>query len=139
TVRAARRADPADHGQPAARTVERRPQGGAVHHPRSGRGDRARRPRRHHGGGAALDHHRRLARAVETAARHLRRPPAARIPRPAPRDLEQAEGRGLARLSAILSRGGDGMSRASLLLAQLVVAAVLIAAWHVATTVPFGG
>ena len=32
-VRTARRADPADHGQPAARPVERRPQGGAVRHP----------------------------------------------------------------------------------------------------------
>ena len=40
-VRPARCADPPDHGQPAARSVERRPQGGAVRHPRSGRGDRA--------------------------------------------------------------------------------------------------
>ena len=32
-VRPARRADAADHGQPAARSVERRPQGGAVRHP----------------------------------------------------------------------------------------------------------
>ncbi len=51
-VRPARRADPADHGQSAAGTVERRPQGGAVRHPRSRRGDRARRPRRDHVGRA---------------------------------------------------------------------------------------
>ena len=51
-VRAARCPDPADHGQSAAGTVERRPQGGAVRHPRSRGGDRARRPRRDHVGGA---------------------------------------------------------------------------------------
>ena len=72
-VRAARCADPADHGQSAARALERRPQGGAVRHPRSRRGDRAGRPRRHHVGGARRAHHRRLAGAAGAAARHLRR------------------------------------------------------------------
>ena len=52
-VRPARCADPADHGQPAARSVERRPQGGDVRHPRPGGSDRAVRPRRHHVGGPA--------------------------------------------------------------------------------------
>ena len=50
-VRPARRPDPADHGQSAAGTVERRPQGGAVRHPRSRGGDRAGGPRRDHVGG----------------------------------------------------------------------------------------
>ena len=63
-VRAARRPDPADHGQSAAGTVERRPQGGAVRHPRSRGGDRAGRPRRDHVGGAGCAHHRRLAGAA---------------------------------------------------------------------------
>ena len=71
-VRAARCPDPADHGQSAAGTLERRPQGGAVRHPRSGGGDRARRPRRHHVGGAERAHHRRLAGAAEPPARHFR-------------------------------------------------------------------
>ena len=63
-VRPARRADPADHGQPAARSVERRPQGGDVRHPRPRGGDRAVRPRGDHVGGAGRAHHRRLAGAA---------------------------------------------------------------------------
>ena len=51
-VRPARCPDPADHGQSAAGIMERRPQGGAVRHPRPRRGDRARRPRRDHVGRA---------------------------------------------------------------------------------------
>ena len=51
-VRAARCTDAADHGQPAARAVGRRPQGRAVHHPRPRGGDRAGRPGRDHVGGA---------------------------------------------------------------------------------------
>src|ERR1700730_4178926 len=38
SVRPARRTDPADHGQSAARPLEPQPQGSAVRHPRSGRG-----------------------------------------------------------------------------------------------------
>ena len=49
-------------GQFAAGTVERRPQGGAVRHPRSRRGDRACRPGRDHVGRSLGAHHRRLAR-----------------------------------------------------------------------------
>ena len=71
-VRAARRADAADHGQPAARSVERRPQGGDVRHPRSRGGDRAVRPRGDHVGGAGGAHHRRLAGAAGAPARHRR-------------------------------------------------------------------
>src|SRR5262244_2728967 len=59
-VRPARRADAADYGQPAARSVERRPQGGAVRHPRPRRGDRAVRSRGDKVGGARRPHHRRL-------------------------------------------------------------------------------
>ena len=59
-VRAARRADAADHGQPPPRPVGRRPQGGAVRHARSRGGDRARRPGRRDVGGAGGAHRRRL-------------------------------------------------------------------------------
>ena len=45
-LRPARRADPADHGQPAARPLGRGPQGGAVRDPRPRGGDRAGRPGR---------------------------------------------------------------------------------------------
>ena len=78
-VRPARRADPADHGQSAAGSVERRPQGGAVRHPRSRRGDRARRPGRDHVGRAIGAHHRRLAGDAAAPARHLRSPAWRRI------------------------------------------------------------
>ena len=73
-VRPARCPDPADHGQSAAGIMERRPQGGAVRHPRSRRGDRACRPRRHHVGRAIRAHHRRLAGAAAAPARHRRGP-----------------------------------------------------------------
>ncbi len=92
-VRAARRPDPADHGQSAAGTVERRPQGGAVRHPRSRRGDRARRPSRDHVGRALRAHHRRLAGAAAAPARHLGSADGKAISRTAPRNLERAEGR----------------------------------------------
>ena len=51
----------------------RGPQGGAVRHPRSGGGDRARRPRRHHVGRAELEDHRRLARAARAARATFRK------------------------------------------------------------------
>src|SRR5262249_50782897 len=90
----ARRADGADHGQPAARSVERRPQGGAVRHPRSRGGDRAIRSRGDHVGGARRPHHRRLEGRAAAPARHRRGQGRARVPRPPPRDLGNAEGRG---------------------------------------------
>ena len=91
-VRSARCADPADHGQSAARFVERRPQGGAVRHPRSGGGDRALRPRRHHVGGAGGAHHRRLDGAAVASARHRRDQARPCLPRIAPRHLAHVEG-----------------------------------------------
>src|SRR6516165_9324762 len=81
-VRPARRADAADHGQPAARSVERRPQGGAVRHPRPRRGDRAVRSRGDHVGGARRPHHRRLEGQAAAPARHRRGQDRARVPRP---------------------------------------------------------
>src|ERR1035437_3076645 len=130
-VRPARRADPADHGQPAARPVERRPQGGAVRHPRSGRGDRAQRPRGHHVGGAGGARHRRLAGEAGAAARHRRDQARPCLPRIAPRHLAHAQGRGDQGLRA---DGGGVMSRTRLIVLQVLVAVVSIALWHVLTT-----
>ena len=109
-VRPARRADPADHGQPAARSVERRPQGGAVRHPRSRGGDRAVRPRRHHVGGAGGAHHRRLAGAAGASARHRRGQARPAFHAAAPRDLADAEGRGAQGLRADRGRA-DALDR----------------------------
>ena len=104
-VRPARRADAADHGQSAARIVERRPQGGAVRHPRPGGGDRAVRPGGDHVGGAGRAHHRRLAGAAQAPARHRRGQARPRLPRAAPRDLAPAEGGGGQGLCAGGGRG----------------------------------
>ena len=107
-VRAARCPDPPDHGQSAAGTVERRPQGGAVRHPRSGRGDRARRPRRDHVGGAGRAHHRRLAGAAGAPARHFRSPAGEGISLTSPGDMECSEGRGVEGLRAVGAPGDAG-------------------------------
>ena len=91
-VRAARCADPADHGQSAAAAMERRPQGGVVRHPRSRRGDRAGGSRRDHVGGPERAHHRRLAGAAAAAARYLRSAAGQGFPRAASGNLGRAEG-----------------------------------------------
>src|SRR6185312_7533883 len=136
-VRPARRADPADHGQPAARSVERRPQGGAVRHPRSRGSDRAVRPRRHHVGRSRRAHHRRLARAAVASARHRRGQARPCIPRPAPRHLAHAQGRGGQGLRA--GGGGGTMTRLTLLGLQVLVAIVSVILWYVLTTYPVFG
>ena len=136
-VRPARRADPADHGQPAARSVERRPQGGAVRHPRSRGGDRALRPRRHHVGGAGGAHHRRLAGAAAAPARHRRDQARPGLPRTAPRHLADAQGRGDQGLRA--DGGRRDVARAAHRRCRSLVAVVAIALWYVLTTYPVFG
>ena len=121
-------------------SVERRPQGGAVRHPRSRRGDRARRPCRHHVGRAWRAHHRRLAGDAAAPARHLGSADGKAVPRTAPRNLERAEGRSDEGLCAVDAQcGGRLMSRLTLLFWQLMVAVVALSLWQFLTTVPVFG
>ncbi|MEH2562457.1 ABC-type nitrate/sulfonate/bicarbonate transport system permease component/ABC-type lipoprotein export system ATPase subunit [Bradyrhizobium sp. AZCC 2289] len=136
----ARCTDPADHGQFAAGIMERRPQGGAVRHPRSRRGDCAGRPRRDHVGRAKRAHHRRLAGVAAAPARHFGSADGKGLPRIAPGNLERAEGRSDEGLCAIIASGrGRLMPRSTLLALQVLVAVVVLGLWQFFATVPVFG
>ena len=138
-VRAARRADAPDHGQPAARAVGRRPQGRAVRHPRPRGGDRAGRPRGDHVGGAGGAHHRRPCHRPSPPARCLRGATGPALPRAAQGDLGPAPGRGDEGLQRGRRHERTCGRRAKLLVLQALVAVVAIGVWHVGSSVPIGG
>src|SRR5215510_6846346 len=77
-----------------------------------------------------------MAGAAEAPARHRRSEARPRLPRAAPRNLAPAQGRGA---QGIRADRGRVMSRATLLMLQVLVAVVAIAIWHVFTTIPIFG
>src|SRR6185437_12973053 len=105
-VRRARRADAAEHGERAARSVAGEPQDRAVHHPRPRGGDRARRPRRRADRRTGA-HQGRLRGRPAAAARRRRDPPQPRFHRALSPDLGRPARRGEA-----LLRGGWAMTSA---------------------------
>ena len=75
-------------------------------------------------------------RAAGAAARHFRGQARQGVPRPAPRHLARAQGRGAQGLRA---GGGNLMRRVQLTLLQALVAVVAVGAWYVLTTYPIFG